>query len=328
MEDLHKLFVLAERCDFMLAERCDDLTKVNYPMLCEFKVDGERVLASVIGGGVKLVNRYGKDVSCLTVFHIAVCRELAAIRGSVVLDGELYGLDQQGRTVDFYEYLKVSKGNVSTALRLKPRLMVFDILRLNSHDLRPRPLKARKELLRDVLRPLPSEVIQLAEYRVVYNVQEAERMLEEAIRLGFEGVMLKAPFSPYESGRRTRSWLKVKPFKELDAVILGYRELESEKGEEGVGSLLLALNDSGRWVTIGKCDLPKDMAEWLSKLRELTIFSDRKIHYIQPRYVVTVSFQQLINSSEYSSGLALRFPRFIKFRYDKKPEECGIEQVK
>jgi bifunctional non-homologous end joining protein LigD len=165
--------------------------------ISEEKVDGWRLLAFKDGERVRLVSRHAKD---LTARFPELAAAVARLRAeSLILDAEVAVYDQ--RLISRFEWLRRSpKDEVATP----PMLMVFDLLRLESRDLRREPLRLRRTYLERVLDGAAAVLLPVR--RLADHGLKAWR---EAVEAGYEGLVAKDPESPYVGGRSLK-WLKLK----------------------------------------------------------------------------------------------------------------------
>jgi bifunctional non-homologous end joining protein LigD len=281
--------------------------------LAEVKYDGYRALSALSGGRVAMWSRNALD---LTGRFPRVARALAqVVVGDAVIDGELCVLDQSG--VPRFELIQ--QGREEDAV-----LFAFDLLWLDGEDLRARPLRERRDLLRSVLSNAPPEV-RLAE-EVPGPIEEG---LEKMRERGLEGLILKAPGSPWTKGR-SRDWLKLKVQAAQELAIIGFMPGKGAAAGS-VGALLLAVADgkggfdfAGKVGTGFSAKLRKELLETLSKeviekapARGAPRLRDAR--WVHPRLVAQVRF------TEWTADGKLRHPAFQGLREDKKPEECVRE---
>jgi len=140
-----------------------------------------------------------------------------------------------------------------------------------------------------------------------------------------EGIIVKDLNSAYEVGRRTYTWLKLKPERDtIDCTIV--KALYGKGRRAGLySSFLLAVRDPNekRLYTIGRVsNLPEQTMEALRNLIDKTkIGEDRDGVFVKPSIVVEVTYQEIQRTEEYTSGYALRVPKIVRFREDKKVED-------
>src|SRR5215210_9297739 len=181
----------------------------------EHKLDGARVQIHRDGGDVAVFTRTLDDITARVPEAVEAALELPA--GSVVLDGEVIALREDGRPHPF-QVTGSRFGSRRDLERLQREIPLsvffFDVLHLDGRDLLDAPLSERAAAL-DALAP---------DLRIPHTVAEdagaAQAALDAALAAGHEGVIVKALEAPYAAGRRGAAWLKVKPVHTLDLVVL------------------------------------------------------------------------------------------------------------
>lgn len=169
------------------------------------------------------------------------------------------------------------------------------------------------------------------------SLEKAEAFFKKSLEEGCEGVMAKALDAPYVSGLRSGNMAKVKEAKEdLDVVIVA---AEHGKGKRAgyYSSFYVAVKDDEEFFTIGKVasgikeldDQGVSMKNLTDILNSYKINEENNITYFEPRVVLQIRYQEIQPSTIYSSGYALRFPRMIMLRDDKRVEEINsIDDIK
>jgi DNA ligase 1 len=162
--------------------------------------------------------------------------------------------------------------------------------------------------------------------------EELNKLFDAAQARGNEGLMIKDPESPYTPGRRGKSWLKLK--RELATLDVVVTAVEYGHGKR-IGVLsdyTFAVRDGDRLLNIGKAysgltDL--EIAEMTKWFLEHTIEDQGFRRTVEPKIVLEVAFNKVMKSGRHSSGYALRFPRIVRLRPDKLPEEADtMERVR
>jgi len=138
--------------------------------------------------------------------------------------------------------------------------------------------------------------------------------------------MAKGIDSPYAAGQRGSYWLKLKPAKTLDLVILA-AEWGHGRRNGRLSNLHLGARDaqSGNFVMLGKTfkGLTDEMLRWQTeRLLALETHRDQWTVYVKPQLIVEVAYNDLQESPRYPGGLALRFARVKRYREDKPPSEA------
>ncbi|HEX3234202.1 MAG TPA: DNA ligase D [Gemmatimonadales bacterium] len=287
----------------------------------EPKLDGYRVLAARAPGGPQLLTRSGND--CGPTFP-EVLRAVAALPfDRLVLDGEVVALDDAGRPsfqrlqgrARFLRAIDIRHAAVECPVTY----YAFDLLGFEDFDLRALPLSQRKAVLRRVLPPLGA-------LRYLEHVEEVgEALYQEAERLGLEGIVAKKADSPYQHGRSS-AWLKFRSRKTGDFVVVGFTAPKGSRG--GFGALQLADFVDGALVYAGRAGSgfsDKQLAEVSRSLLEHRRMDPPCVGPIPKEKGTTWVEPVLVSEVEYTEwtdeGL-LRQPVFLRFRDDKRPEEC------
>ncbi len=282
----------------------------------EVKWDGYRALAEVRERSVALYSRNG--ISFEKKFF-PIVEALRKFGFDAVLDGEIVVVDDQGRS-DFQmlqHYQDSGRGHLL--------YYVFDLLYFRGHDLTGLPLLRRKELLKKILPASPK-------IRFSDHVRKEGVLFYQVSReKGLEGIVAKLAQSVYETGRRSRQWLKVKTQLTQEAVIAGFTEPGG--GRKYFGALVLGLFEGNEFIYIGHVgsgfaekDL-KDISDQLATLvQEESPFivqpeTNARVTWVKPELVCEVGF------SGWTEDAVMRQPVFLRLREDKAAREVVREQA-
>ncbi|NEU56808.1 ATP-dependent DNA ligase LigA [Halorussus sp. MSC15.2] len=247
-----------------------------------------------------------------------------------ILDGEVVATED-GEPLPFQEVLRRfrRKHDVERAREeVELDLFAFDCLHAEGDDLLRAPLTERHDRLEAVLEAGVSELW------VSGDPEEIAEIEAEALDAGHEGIMLKNPDSTYSPGRRGKNWLKRKPDVEtLDLVVTGAEWGEGRRASF-LGTFLLSAraDDAGEeFETLGKVATgitDEELADLTELLEPHVRTQDGQEVEIAPKVVFEVGYEEIQASPTYSSGYALRFPRFLGVREDKDPENAdSLERV-
>ncbi|HEY0662140.1 MAG TPA: non-homologous end-joining DNA ligase, partial [Lysobacter sp.] len=302
----------------MLAEVAD--TPFQHPdWLWEPKLDGYRVLAFIDDKGVRLRSRRGLELANTFPLLAAELRKQAG--SGMILDGEIVAFDADGKpsfnALQNRFQLKTPV-DIAAADRKSPTLFfAFDLLYFEGIDLRKTPYRDRRRYLAQCL--LPSPFVQL-----VHAAEDGEALHEAALASGFEGVIGKHKDSKYEAGRRSRSWVKVKPTHSADFVIGGYTRGKGSRAS--LGSLLIGYQDKDglRYAShVGSGFDDRTLKQVQARLEPLHARSSPFIEkpvvngpvtWVKPELVAEVNFQS------WTEDGSLRAPIFLRLRDDIDPK--------
>jgi DNA ligase-1 len=163
--------------------------------------------------------------------------------------------------------------------------------------------------------------------------EEAQRVLDDSLHAGHEGVVVKDAASLYAAGRRGKAWRKVKPVRTYDLVVLG-AEWGHGRRRGWLSNLHLGARDprTGEFVMVGKCfkGLTDELLEWQTKeLLERETGRQGIAVLVRPELVVEIALDGVQSSTRYPGGVALRFARVKRYRPDKNADEAdAIEDLR
>ena len=197
---------------------------------------------------------------------------------------------------------------------------------MDGEDLLDKPLTAGRERLESVLDDGVSEVV------VTDDATEVESVDAAALEAGHEGVMLKNPESSYTPGRRGLNWSKRKPGVETLDCGGGGAEWGEGRRANLLGGFLLDGRDGDEYETVGKVATgitDETLAELTELLEPYVRDQDGREVDVRPAVLFEVRYEEIQSSPTYSSGYALRFPRFLGIRDDLKVADADtVERVR
>jgi len=299
--------------------------------LIEDKYDGIRAQAHVRDGAVRLFSRRLNDV---TASYPEIATSLHAVEQSVILDGEIVAM-RDGRVLPFRELqARLQRKTVGDELLSGVPLayVAFDLLALGDDLLVDEPLARRRELLAGAL--VPTSVLLTAPFDTLDEIAapDVNDRFEAARKRGNEGLMIKRADSPYAPGRRGKWWLKLKrELTTLDVAVIAVEWGHGKRSNVLSDYTFAVRGDDGGLAAIGKAYSGLTDAEiaqltqWflvhqLSPERQRRKARAHEIP-VEPRIVLEVAFDVVQKSDLHESGFALRFPRIVRVRDDKPPEE-------
>jgi len=288
--------------------------------LFELKLDGYRTLASRDRTS-RVLSRNGNDLSACFPEIVQALKALPFER--LLLDGELVALDEQGRPS--FQRLQ-QRAQLRRALDIRHAAVdcpvtfyAFDLLAFEGFDLRVLPLATRKRLLQRVA-PLAGVIRYLDHFE-----DDGIVLYQQVQKLGLEGIVAKRGDSPYKSGR-SPVWIKVRTRRTEDFVVVGFTEPKGSRS--GFGALHLGSYHNGELRYSGRAGSgfsEKQLSEIRQTLQSLLLKEapcsgplplGDGTRWVEPQLVCEVEYTERTEE-----GL-LRQPVFLRFREDKKPEEC------
>lgn len=309
----------------MLAESAADLDEAlgqrQDDVALEWKLDGARIQVHKAGGVIKVFSRSLREITSAVPEVVEAARMLTA--NEVILDGEVIALRPDG-TPHTFQMTMQRFGRRLDVDRLRAERPLtpffFDCLYIDGASLVDQRQAARAATLASIA---PSLIVPS---RVRPARPEADAFLDETLRLGHEGVMVKALGAGYAAGRRGRQWLKIKVAQTLDLVVLA-AEWGHGRRKGWLSNLHLGARDPahGTFVMLGKTfkGLTDQMLGWQTgTLLALETSRDDYTVYVRPELVVEIAFNDLQESPHYPGGLALRFARVTGYRSDKPASEA------
>jgi len=326
----------------------------------EDKYDGIRAQAHVSDGEVKFFSRTRDEI---TESFPELPDALTGLPQDAILDGEIVAWEQPGRARPF-SVLQQRLGRKKVSDRMLREVpvayLVFDVLYAGGELLIDRPLQERARVLDQLIGTINNThhggtetrrktgrqetlAFEFEEETALVSIirapilradspEELEVFFTAAQARGNEGLMIKDLESTYTPGKRGKSWLKMKrELATLDVVVTAV--------EYGHGKRVGVLSDYtfGVWngdklVNIGKAysgltDVEiSEMTQWFL---QHTIEDQGFRRTVEPKIVLEVAFNNMMRSDRHDSGYALRFPRIVRLRPDKTPEEADtIDRVR
>ena len=339
--------------DFMLAspaESAADALSYFSDAHVEDKYDGIRAQAHVSNAQVRLFSRTRDEI---TASFPELPGALAGIPENAILDGEIVAWSAntaKPRALPFsvlQQRLGRKKVSEKMLRDVPVAYLVFDVLYAGEQLLLNLPLHERVEILGRLLasrKPVAAQSLdsqarllfaaedEPAEASVVQapvfsakTAEELEMLFTAAQDRGNEGLMIKDRNSPYTPGRRGKSWLKLK--KELATLDVVVTAVEYGHGKR-IGVLsdyTFAVWDGDRLVNIGKAYsglTDVEIAEMTTWFLKHTVDDQGMRLIVDPQVVLEVAFNNMMRSTRHESGYALRFPRILRIRNDKRPEDA------
>ncbi len=262
----------------------------------------------------------------------------------VILDSEAVGLDPKRQMfVDFQKTVsrrrkhEVEKNSEEIPLQFQ----VFDVLLVDGKSLIDEVYLKRRALLEKTV--VSGSLLRVDENTITKDPEVIRKLHEKYLKMGLEGVVVKKTNGKYVSGRTGWNWVKMKEEEgsqgrlsdTIDCIVMGYFKGKGKRAQFGLGKILVGIKDGETIRTLTKVGtgLTEDMlVEIRKRLDNLESKEMPKEYEAQkdlvpdvwtfPKLVIEVTADSISKSTKHSLGLSLRFPRFIKIREDKGPNEA------
>ena len=311
--------------EFMLAkplERLEDLADAT-EWYIEDKYDGIRSQVHFADGRVRI---YSRGLEEVTQQFPELEAALSRLPGSGLIDGEILAW-KDGRALNFnvLQQRLARKRVRATLTREVPVIfMGYDALLRDGQLLFHAPIEERRQILSDLLTPQPLPLM-LSKQLHATTHGDVDRLFREARARGNEGLLLKRHHSLYEPSKRTGAWMKLKrPYGTLDVVITS-AEQGSGRRATVFSDYTFAVRQGDAYLNVGKAYsglTDSEVKELTRVLRASSTDRFGPVMIVKPEVVLEVAFDGVQKSARHKSGYALRFPRILRWRRDKRAADC------
>lgn len=335
----------------MLAQRVKALEEIKEKIpgtfAIEGKYDGERVQAHKTKGKITLFSRRLDDTTSQFPDIVEYLgKNLAA--AEFIIEGEIVAVGEKGKYAAFQILMqRRRKENIAEYVKKVPvELKIFDLLYLNGQSLIDKPYYERTEKLKKILSK--NKQITLADRIDTDDLQELNNFFKKMLDIGHEGVIVKDRNSPYLAGTRGWNWIKWKKEYEkemidtFDLVIVGAFYGRGKRSGT-YGALLCASYNKKEdtFETVCKLgtgltdevlnELPKLLSKHKVDKKPSRVVINKEMEpevWFEPAIVVEVLAAEITKSPFHSLGLALRFPRFVRFREKTAEQATTSKEIK
>jgi DNA ligase-1 len=346
-------------------EGTEEIVEKMGMVAAEPKWDGQRIQAHVNLKGkphIQLFTRGLENVAPMFPDLVSALSTIIHYPSSIIFDGEVVAFDPKTNKILPFQTMitRKRKYDIQKQLLSVPiRYMVFDIMYLDGKSLMNEPFEKRRSLLSSIIPPgrasgrrhHPSSIIHLAPQLVSDSPTSIRDFLKAQIDLGLEGIVAKRLDSPYSPGRTGFSWVKLKwegkaksggLVDTIDCVVMGIYAGQGKRAGFGAGAFLVGVLSDLSYLTISKIGTGLSDEQW----RELKVKSEKlKVKscpkeydvpkelapdtWLKPELVVEIQADNITVSPLHTAGFALRFPRLVRYRGDKSPQQTTtVEEVK
>lgn len=317
---------------FMLAHPLEDTVVDLADYVAEWKWDGIRVQIVRIGGETRLYSRGGDDISGTFPELLDALPMDAVLDGELLVRGAHQGGEKGGAASFNALQQRLGRKTVSkTMLAESPAFVrLYDALIVEGEDLRELPWSERRARLEALMPRLPTERFDLSEVVEAIDFDHLSTIREGARDDAIEGLMLKRRDSPYVAGRKTGLWYKWKRDPLLVDCVLMYAQRGSGKrssfysdytfgcwdGDPDKGADLLPVGKAYSGFT------DEELKKIDRHVRTHTVNRFGPVRETDRSLVFEVAFDSVHASKRHKSGLAMRFPRIHRVRWDKPVHEA------
>ena len=262
----------------------------------------------------------------------------------VILDSEAIGVDPtRAMFLDFQKTIQRRRKHdiEKNASEVPLQFQIFDVVLLDGRSLIDAPyIERRKELEKIIVN---GSLLRVDENTVTTDADVIKKYHEKYLKMGLEGVVVKKANAGYVSGRTGWNWVKMKEEEgmkgrlsdTIDAVVMGYFSGKGKRTQFGLGKILVGIRDGDKIRTLTKVGtgLTEEMLVTIRKRLDKLVAREKPKEYeaqkdlipdvwAHPSLIVELSADSISVSTKHSLGLSLRFPRFLKIREDKGPNEA------
>lgn len=260
-----------------------------------------------------------------------------------ILDTEAIGVDPEREIfLDFQKTIQRRRKHEieKNASEIPLQFQVFDVLLLNGKSMIQVPYLDRRAALRKII--VNDSLLRVDENTVTSDPEVIKKLHQKYLKKNLEGVVVKKTKAGYISGRTGWNWVKMKEVEgtrgklsdTIDCVIMGFTSGKGKRADFGMGQFLAGIRDGDKFKTVTKVGTgltDEQFRELKKRLVRISLASKPKEYevdkgltpdfWVIPKAVVELAADEITVSPKHTAGLALRFPRLVRFRDDKNASD-------
>jgi len=333
------------------------------PCVAQPKLDGFRLQIHLDKRGKKpIVRFFSRNLIDMSYMFPDIAQAIEDLDvKTIICEGEAIVYDPNtGNFLPFQETVKRKrKHGIEQAISELPlQVFIFDLLYCNGQEFLSKSHKKRRKELLHIFKDFKQENIQVIEEKKIETVKQLETYFAENIAAGLEGLVVKKEESPYQPGKRNFNWIKLKRQEEIggledtiDCVILGYYAGKGKRAQFGIGAFLVGVYNKkeDNFQTIAKIGTGLKDKDWVDlkkrcdaiavKEKPKNVQCPKELYpdvWVSPDIVclaradeITLSPLHTAGKTKKELGFALRFPRFMGYRPDKKSTQATeVKEIK
>lgn len=320
------------------------LEKVGKKVFVEPKYDGFRTQLHIWKEkDEKRVLIFSRNLETTTAMFPDLVEAAKKIKvESGIFDGEAIAYDSKNdKFLPFQETIqRKRKHGIDEAIKNVPlRLFLFDVLAKNGKSFLTTPFAERRKEMEKI--DFGSDKIEITRQDIVDNPSIMRDFIKKYLSEGLEGAVIKKMDAPYKAGGRGYHWVKYKKTTEkgvadtIDCLVMGVYKGKGKRTGFGAGAFLVGIKEGSKFRTVSKIGTGLSDEQWreLDRRTQKIKVGDKPKEYdvpknlipdiwVKPSLVVEILADEITKSPLHTASLALRFPRLIKFRDEKNPDQA------
>ena len=331
----------------MLAQRLNstsEMVKKMGEVSVEPKFDGLRIFIHYRRKD-NLIKIFTRNMNSIDIDTFPELKEVGKFihADEAILDSEAIGVDPKREMfLDFQKTIQRRRKHDigKTASEIPLQFQIFDLIYINGKSLINEPYLKRREILEKTVKN--GGLLRIDENVITDNPDVIKDLHQKYLKMGLEGVVVKRANGTYVSGRTGWNWVKMKEVEgtrgklsdTIDCVVMGFSSGKGKRVGFGVGQFLAGISEGDVFKTVTKVGTglsDKQFKELNKRLAEIKVKEKPKDYevnkdlfpdfWVLPKVVVELAADEITVSPKHTAGLALRFPRLIKFRDDKRVDQ-------